>query len=64
MPQSNLTQPEAGQMANRHDVEVTCAALLIVNPLLLQCSPFMLVLMRGAGQLDRPGRAIDRAQCR
>ena len=39
-------------------------ALLIVNPLLLQCSPFMLVLVRGAGQLDRPGKAIDRAQCR
>ena len=64
MPLSNLAQPGAGQMANRHDVEVTCAAQLVVNPLVLQCSPFMLVLMWGAGQPDRPGKAIDRALCR
>ena len=35
MPQRNLAQPGVGQMADRQDVEVTCAALLIVNPLLL-----------------------------
>ena len=59
MPQSNLAQPGVGQMANRHDAEVTCAGLLIVDPLLLQGYPYMLVLVRGTGQLDRPVKAMD-----